>query len=142
MMFEPGLRRAWLDRWFLLWLGGASIGGCGGRAALEADGEVTGVAGQFGAGGGVAAGGNSGNGGGSAMVMDPPEFGTPMTLPPCVPGFRESSADGRECTFIHERRCYEDELTACACACPMGGRCIIGGFLDPENPFPVSCSLQ
>ena len=143
-MFEPRpTRRTWRDRGcrcLLLLLGAASIWGCGGRAGLEPDEDVTGIAGQFGAGGALAAGGRGGGQSGAMMVIDSPGFGAPMTLPPCVPGFRESSAGGRECTFVHERLCYEDEVTACACACPTGGRCIIGGFLDPVGPFPVTCS--
>lgn len=141
-MLERGLtRRVRHDRRrraVLLLLVAASIWGCGGRAALEAEEDVTGSAGQTGAGPDVAAGGNEGQG--SPMVPTTPPDG--VVLPPCVPGFRASSANGRECTFIHERLCYEDEVTACACACPMGGSCIIGGFLDPEVPFPVSCRLQ
>ena len=101
----------------------------------EEDDEM-GSAVELGAGPEVAAGGTGVQ---SRPVGNQPEA---MALPPCVPGFRPSSANGRECTFVHERRCYEDEVTACACACPMGGSCIIGGFLDPEGPFPVSCRLQ
>ena len=145
-MLESGLtRRAWhclQRRWsVLLLVGGASFWGCGGRAALEAEEEATGVAGQSGA--GIAAAGSGGTPGGPVVELDDPSaYGTSMVLGPCVLGFRQSSARGRECTFVHERRCYEDDLAACACACPMGGQCVIGRYLNPEGPFPVTCSLQ
>lgn len=99
---------------------------------------MTGAAGQPSAEPEVAAGGTGVQS--EPVVPTTPPAG--VVLPPCVPGFRASSGSGRECTFIHERLCYEDEVTACACACPMGGSCIIGGFLEPEVPYPVSCRLQ
>lgn len=123
----------------LLFLGSASIWSCGGRAGLESDGEdTTGFAGQSGAENEVAGGGRGGAQGRPEGVLDL----EPMVQPPCVLGFSESRAGGRECMFVHDRRCYEDEVLACACACPMGGRCVIEGFLDPEGPFPVRCALQ
>jgi hypothetical protein len=69
----------------------------------------------------------------------PPVGYQPTPLPACEPGFREGSGDSRECNFVYDRLCYEDENVACACArCPSQG-CLFRGFLNPDGPQNVSC---
>ena len=66
----------------------------------------------------------------------------PTALSECVPGFRRSRARGRNCSFLVAERCYEDQRSACACACPSSGSslCVAGGLLSPlDQPLPVSC---
>jgi hypothetical protein len=66
----------------------------------------------------------------------------PTALSECVPGFRRSQARGRTCSFLVAERCYEDQRSACACACPSSGSsvCVAGGLLSPlDQPLPVSC---
>jgi hypothetical protein len=45
---------------------------------------------------------------------------------------------------MYQELCYEGSLQACACACtgPRENRCIIGGFLNPDEPQTVSCIAQ
>jgi hypothetical protein len=124
-----------------------SIGpvGCGARAipsGSDSDEEVFGTAGGGGASNGP--GGRGGSGSGSGAV--PGEPGVPIdvdsvTLPPCTPGFPRSSAGGQDCTYILRQQCFQDPLAAFACACsePDDNSCIIGGFLNPDEPQSVIC---
>lgn len=114
--------------------------GCGGRAipgGPDADEDMAGEGG--------APSDNPGRGGraGSGVPTVP---GVPIdvdrvTLPPCTPGFPPSSAGGRDCTYILRQQCFEEQLAACACACsdPDANSCIIGGFLNPDEPQSVIC---
>lgn len=128
----------------LAWLAFCGLG-CGARAAdAPADEENLGTAGAGAAGdrGGPARGG-SGDGSGAASTLDPGELGEPseprFQLPACQPGFAMSG--GRECGYTFEGDCYEDEVRACACACEglADSRCVIQGFLNPDEPQRVSC---
>lgn len=89
-----------------------------------------------------APGGRGGSGSGSV----PLEPGVPIdldrvTLPPCTPGFLPGSAGDRDCTYIFRQQCFREPLAACACACSgsEANSCIIGGFLNPDEPQSVIC---
>jgi hypothetical protein len=130
---------------FALSLGPFGPMGCGARAmpsGSDSDEEGTGSAGEGGA--SANPGGRGGSGSGSGAV--PGEPGVPLdvdrvTLPPCTPGFPRSSASGRDCTYILRQQCFQEQLAACACACsdPDDNSCIIGGFLNPDEPQSVIC---
>jgi hypothetical protein len=124
---------------------GGLLFGCGARAILEeAEDDAEGSAGRAGE---VGVGGTGSSrpagSGGTGAPNNPrptdPIILDPERLPTCVPGARVPGGRGQECTFTHDRRCYEEQAMACACACPRGGLCIIGGFPSPEEPVPVSC---
>ena len=111
---------------------------CGGRASVG-EGDEDG----FGGGGSQAPMGRSGAGGSRVPQTPRPDdpFGTSV-LGECEPGFPEGTRNGRDCEYIHEGLCYEDQESACACACPSGNsRCIIGGFLS-SDPLTVNCQVQ
>jgi hypothetical protein len=95
---------------------------------------------------GSAQGARAGGAGGGAPVRSDPVFPVSIDvastpLPACEPGFLPSGAARRECTYMFRDRCYEESLQACACACSgrQASRCIIGGFLNPDEPQTVSC---
>jgi hypothetical protein len=144
---SPG-RGPWKQRAFVA-AAFAIVLGCGARAMV--DGAEEGDADEPGPGatGVGAAGGTGGTAGARA-----PSGGEPVSpfsidvgstpLPDCEPGFPPSAALRRECTYIYQDLCYEGSLEACACACsgPRANRCIIGGFLNPDEPQTVSCTAQ
>lgn len=114
--------------------------GCGARALPEGGEED-----PFEGGGGSSGGGgrSSGSQGGAAGTRNPgqvPQFGSPATpLPACEPGFRPGTRADRECNFVYDGLCYEDENVACACARCTGQGCQFAGFLNPDEPQTVSC---
>jgi hypothetical protein len=131
---------------FALSLGLFGPMGCGARAmpgASDSDEE------GFGAAGGSGAATNdpgAPGGSGSGSGQEPTEPGVPIDvdrvmLPPCTPGFPRSSTSARDCTYILRQQCFREQLAACACACsdPADNSCIIGGFLNPDEPQSVIC---
>lgn len=122
--------------------------GCGARALVDGapDGEESGTSGAGGrdaAGGRGGASGRGGGGVGGAPRTDPAGPIDPggVTLPDCEPGFSMATAGGRACAYLFRGDCYEDRLAACACACEglADNQCVIGGFLNPDDPQSVSC---
>jgi hypothetical protein len=122
--------------------------GCGARALVDAspDEEEFGTAAAGGAAGRGGGGGDGGRAGGGASPVNPvgPRGAIDLdgiTLPDCEPGFSMGTAGSRDCTYLFRGDCYEDQLMACACACQglADSRCIIGGFLNPNDPQRVSC---
>jgi hypothetical protein len=130
---------------FALSIGPFGPMGCGARALPSGSGsDEEGFGGDTGEGGRASNGPSGRSGSGSGLV--PSEPGVPIdvdrvTLPPCTPGFSRSSAAGRDCTYILRQQCFEEQLAACACACsdPDDNSCIIGGFLNPDEPQSVIC---
>jgi hypothetical protein len=117
--------------------GGSGGGGGGGSGALGGSG---------GGGGSNSLGGSGGQAGtgGSQSDPDPYRFETSM-LQRCQPGFVWSPADSRVCVFRFNNRCYDDEESVCACACPRNANslCVLSGFLsDPNNPLMVTCTAR
>jgi hypothetical protein len=127
-----------------LWLAALLIG-CGARALAGApfDEEESGASGAAGGGGAGGRGGDGASGAGAAPAIDPTAPIDPgVTLPECELGFSMSAAGSRECTYLYQGNCYDDPLMACACACQSlasNRGCIIGGFLNPDDPQTVSC---
>jgi hypothetical protein len=118
--------------------------GCGARASADGSGEDGEEFGTPGAGEPGGSGGRGGRSGGSgAGMIDPtaPIDLEGIMLPECEPGFSMSAAGSRECTYLFRGDCHEDPLMACSCACRgfADSRCIIGGFLNPDEPQTVSC---
>lgn len=121
--------------------------GCGARAMVDGgadddDDEDEVVAGSSGSGASGEGGGGPSGGGAQAAPIAPGSVRIPgVALPDCEPGFSRSSAGARQCTYIFRRDCYEQPLLACACACEglPDNNCIIGGFLNPDEPQRVSC---
>jgi hypothetical protein len=115
--------------------------GCGARALVDGSPDEE-EFGTSGAGGRGAAGGRGGGGVGGAPTIGP---GGPIApgsvLPDCEPGFSMATAGSRECAYLFRGDCYEDRLAACACACQgvANNQCVIGGFLNPDDPQSVSC---
>jgi hypothetical protein len=140
----PGARHVLL-RGSALWLA-ALLSGCGARALVDASPgeEEIGTSGASAEGGAGGRGGSGAGGLGAAPTVDPAEpidLGG-VVLPDCEPGFSISAAGARECTYLYRDDCYEDPLSACACACQSladNRGCIIGGFLNPDSPQTVSC---
>jgi hypothetical protein len=88
-----------------------------------------------------------GGGTGAASTQPPPVNDATVfdrvVLGKCEPGFSASAAGRRQCTYVVQRSCYEDVMSACACACTSmaQSRCIVGGFLnDGDEPLSVTCS--
>jgi hypothetical protein len=140
----PGARRVLL-RGRALWLA-ALLSGCGARAQVDAspDEEEIGTSGASAEGGAGGRGGAGAAGVGAAPTVGPAgpiDLGG-VVLPDCEPGFSMSAAGSRECTYLYQGGCYEDPISACACACQNladNRGCIIGGFLNPSAPQTVSC---
>jgi hypothetical protein len=115
---------------------------CGARAPVDASPDeeefgTSAAAGRGGAGGGA----RGGAGGASPIDPDGPIDLGGVQLPDCKPGFSMSAAGSRECAYLYRGDCFEDRLAACACACQgfADNQCIIGGFLNPDDPQSVSC---
>jgi hypothetical protein len=127
-----------------LWLAALLIG-CGARALADApsDEEEFGASGAAGRGGAGGRGGDGTSGVGAAPTIDPTAPIDPgVTLPECELGFSMSAAGSRPCTYLYQGNCYDDPLMACACACQSFAAnrgCIIGGFLNTDDPQTVSC---
>jgi hypothetical protein len=127
----------------------AAVGGTGGSTPLGGSGGGGGsgaLGGSGGSGGSTSVGGSGGGGGsgGSQADNEPYHFETSM-LQRCEPGFVWSAADSRACVFRFDNRCYDDEDSVCACACPRNANslCVLSGFLsDPKNPLMVSCTAR
>ena len=127
----------------------AAVGGSGGSGSRGGSGGGGGgaaVGGSGGGGGSAAVGGSGGGGGraGSPSGSEPYHFQTSM-LERCQPGFEWASADSRPCVFRFNGRCYDDEESVCACACPRNANsvCVLSGFLsDPNNPLQVTCTAR
>jgi hypothetical protein len=121
---------------------GAALFGCGARAAVDGSPDPEDEAGRAGSAGSPGAGGAAGGGGREFPVapVGPIDLGG-VTLPDCVPGEPQSSAGSVACTFLSDGACYDDPVMACACACRgrEESRCIIGGFLNPDEPQRVRC---
>jgi hypothetical protein len=134
----------------------ADLPGCGARGYIDEDALIDVVAGGGGGNGGNAGRGGSGGGslggsgggGGKAPAVpaqaDPYRFETHM-LKFCQPGFVWSAGDSRACNFRYDGRCYDDDESVCACACPRNANsvCVLSGFLsDPGNPLMVNCQAK
>jgi hypothetical protein len=125
----------------------ALLFGCGARALVDgsADEEEFGTAAAGGSGGRGGGGGGRAGGGGASPVNPVGPGGAidldGILLPDCEPGFSMATAGSRDCTYLFRGDCYEDQLIACGCACQglADSRCIIGGFLNPNDPQRVSC---
>lgn len=119
--------------------------GCGARALVDGSPDEeefgTSAAGRGGGAGGRGAGGRGGVGGGSTSDPSGPIDLGGVQLPDCQPGFSMAAAGSRQCAYLYRGDCYEDRLAACACACQglADTQCIIGGFLNPDDPQSVSC---
>ncbi|HEU4581301.1 MAG TPA: hypothetical protein VFS67_23755 [Polyangiaceae bacterium] len=115
----------------------SSLGGSSGT------GDSGALGGSGGGGGSSSFGGSSGSGGAGGSAT-PYHFETSM-LQRCEPGFVWSPTDSRACVFRFNNRCYDDEESVCACACPRNANsvCVLSGFLsDPNNPLMVSCTAR
>lgn len=115
--------------------GGSGLGGTGGSGGSGGSGGTGGSGGS----GGSGSGGNGGSG-----AVDPFEFRT-TTLPACTLGFTWQSGDDRACKYRLSGRCYNDEVSVCACACPREGNstCVLSGFLgDAARPLQVTCGAD
>ncbi|HEX3597083.1 MAG TPA: hypothetical protein VHU80_18375 [Polyangiaceae bacterium] len=79
---------------------------------------------------------NQSSSGGSPKV----DLDGTLALPDCELGFPFASADGRECIYTYEDRCYATKVKACACACPRkaGTECI-NGFPEANGTTRVFC---
>jgi hypothetical protein len=117
--------------------------GCGARAEVDGSGEDSGRAGTRADG---EAGSDSRNGNGGARSAPSPSDSrnsidlVGMTLPACQPGSLPFGAGARECNYLFDGRCHDEALDACACACTGAARkCIISGFLNPDEPQSVTC---
>jgi hypothetical protein len=132
------------------WLAAVALAGllpaCGARALVDGTPEDDEEFDTSGAGGGR--GGSGGRGGGTGGVDAAPTIdpGGPIDpdgvpLPNCAPGFSMATAGSRECAYLYQGKCHEQRLAACACACEglANAQCIIGGFLNPDEPQSVSC---
>lgn len=124
----------------------ALLFGCGARASVggsPGDDDELGVAGGAGSGGADGRAGAGAGGAGPAFPRDPVgsiDLGG-ITLPDCEPGTPLTSTGSRDCAYLFERQCYDEAVMACACACRgrADSRCIIGGFLNPDEPQRVRC---
>lgn len=119
--------------------------GCGARALVDGspDEEELGTSAAGGRGGAGGRGAAATGGAGGASTIDPGGPSDPggSPLPDCVPGFSMATAGSRECAYVFRGDCFEDRAAACACACQglADNQCIIGGFLNPDEPQSVSC---
>lgn len=123
--------------------GSRSLGGSGGTGGMGGTGAL---GGSGGGGGSTSVGGSGGGGGsgGSSSDSEPYHFET-SDLQRCEPGFVWSPTDSRACVFRFNNRCYDDEGSVCACACPRNANsvCVLSGFLsDPNNPLQVTCTAR
>ena len=117
----------------------ADLPGCGARGYINEDTLIDVVAAG---GGGNGGSGGRGGSGGTAAVPTPYRFETSM-LQPCELGFVWSPTLDRACNFRFDGRCYDDDASVCACACPRNSNsvCVLSGFLsDPNNPLTVNCT--
>lgn len=88
-----------------------------------------------GSGGGAGA---SNAGGGSAGSLGGPT----VDLPECKKGRPvDSSGDTfPNCPYLHDSRCYDTKLDACACACAkLRDSTCSSGFPEPDGTTRVSC---
>lgn len=121
--------------------------GCGARAAVYGDDDPANTpGGSAGAGATGAESDREPAGGGEAAPSDP---GGPLefegvVLPECEPGVPATASSWRRCAYLFDAACYDDPLMACACACRgrERSRCIIGGFLNPDEPQRVRCTAR
>jgi len=117
--------------------------GCGARASADGspdDDELGTSGGRDGTGGRSTAGRGGGAGAPTIDRGGPIDLGG-VTLPDCEPGFSMTAAGSRECAYLYRGDCFDERLVACACACQglADSQCIIGGFLNPDDPQSVSC---
>lgn len=142
-MANPGNHRRRAAAWL-----GLVLLGCGARAPVggSGDDEEPGGAGLSGSGGADAVSAPAGTGGAATLPSDP---GGPIdvggvTLPECQLGEPRSVSGSRDCTYVVAGNCYADGEMACACACRglADNRCIIGGFLNPDEPQTVRCTAR
>jgi hypothetical protein len=116
-------------------------GGTGGSRSTGGSGGGGGTSGGGGTGGGTAGRGGTG---GTDPVIEPFRFET-RALQKCDLGFTWTAGDSRTCSFRFNGRCYDDEDSVCACACPRDANsvCVLSGFLaDPGNPLMVACQKR
>jgi hypothetical protein len=119
--------------------------GCGARALVDGSPDEeefgTSAAGGRAGAGGRGAGATGGVGGSSTIDPGGPLDPGGAALPDCEPGFSMATAGSRECAYVFRGDCFEDRAAACACACQglADNQCIIGGFLNPDEPQSVSC---
>jgi hypothetical protein len=119
---------------------GLGQGGTGGLGGTGGSGGSGGSGGLGGSGGG----GGSGGSGGSGSTTDPFNYRTTI-LPACELGFVWQSGDDRPCKYRLAGRCYNNEISVCACACPREGNsvCALSGILgDTSRPLQVSCGAS
>ncbi|HTV18897.1 MAG TPA: hypothetical protein VMG12_09505 [Polyangiaceae bacterium] len=127
----------------------ALLVGCGARAPVEGS-THEGRGSESGSGGTRSGAGGSndpGASGGSTSIPDDPappiDIGD-VALPECQLGPPSSSAGSSGCSYVASGNCYDDPEMACACACRglADNRCIIGGFLNPDEPQTVRCTAR
>jgi len=117
--------------------------GCGGRSAVTGDGGDDGEVGtddptatSVGGRGNMSAG-SPGSAGRPTRPLDFPE-----TVAPCELGFRSRGPGERRCNYTFEGLCYENEVTACACAC-AGAICVIAGSQTlGDAPIGIVCQAR
>lgn len=116
----------------------ACAASCGGRAALdggEYDDDAPGGAMMSSPNGGTTFQGTESPAGRPAS-----EF--PSRTVRCEPGFRSSGSAEGPCNYLFDGLCYENEDTACACACP-GSLCVIAGRQTVDNgPLAIVCQAR
>jgi hypothetical protein len=105
--------------------------GCGARSTVDSMEQTANASGA----GGTSSGSRGGSGGQAPVA--PVDT---SALPECELGFPRFETD-QGCQYTYESLCYDTPQAACACACPRGGEssCVIGGFLNPDEPQSVSC---
>jgi hypothetical protein len=108
----------------------SSLAGCGGTVRTDGDVEEPGPVNRDPEPPTGTPGGGGGGGGSDDHEVD---------LPQCKLGVKQAEAES--CKFLYEGRCYEEQLEACACACPRKtGTTCISGLPDDEVPTDVLCS--
>ncbi len=92
------------------------------------------------------AGGASASSGGSSSDSLPgsgaPSGGSPtsVALSACKLGFLPASEPSAACNFVYDGRCYDDKLSACACACTKkSGTYCLSNLPVPNGKVAVSC---
>jgi hypothetical protein len=65
-------------------------------------------------------------------------FWSSTSLPPCKLG---EPYNGEPCFFRTDGRCYDEQIEACACACPTNKSVCVSGFPASTGipPADVSC---